>query len=619
MGGVEEMSQFYDSCLQSESITADVPARIANGTWTEGVTAAEALSLRVNGAIVRYATPPYSTAVWFASAVVWFRLEAEAGTSYEVAVDLGCDGCSLPAATAALSNTDGVTELTKSKSGGLVWTCPANGMYYVSVSGLGNATGRFELVVRTEGVTPEQGLWVHANGPSVQQYTSGLPTMVEYEGAVVWFRLVAAAGTTYEVVVVDLGCDGCSLLAAVAKLVHTRVIPLTSQFPTDVVTELVLSESGSLVWVCPASGTYYVSVSGLGNATGSFGLVVHADEACSRRDLFDHFIAVRTNEACRAGCSAGSGNCPGDWHPSGLDECSLTCSVVFEPFWEICGGLLTRAVGASIHIDNELLDEFYYNCLQSKAENRAENQALLVNMPARIANGTWSEGVTAAEALPVHVDGAIVRYATPPYSTAVWSAGTVVWFWLEAETGTTYEVAVDLGCDGCSLPAAAAALVGPNGATKLAESGSGSLVWTCPANGTYYVSVSGLGGTMGTFELSVTSNMRGVLEADGAYETDETHPIFNTLRYTLVAEAGTTYEVAVDLGCDGCSLSAAAVALSGTDGVTELAKAESGNVSRGKLARSWANCPPYLHLAMSNVYTSAMHTIRCLCKNNAVS
>jgi hypothetical protein len=82
----------------------------------------------------------------------------------------------------------------------------------------------------TEGVTPRQGLWVLADGPSVRQYTSGSRTAVSWWGhtAAVWFRLAAEAGTTYEAAVV-LGTLADSELSLVGM---------------DGATELAASESG---------------------------------------------------------------------------------------------------------------------------------------------------------------------------------------------------------------------------------------------------------------------------------------------------------------------------------------------------------------------------------------
>ena len=73
-----------------------------------------------------------------------------------------------------------------------------------------------------------------------------------------------------------------------------------------------------------------------------------AAELCHIADLFAHLTAITTDEECLAGRDGGRGPPPSSeggapWYPSSMDDCNAMCGVVFEPFWDQCGDMLTNA------------------------------------------------------------------------------------------------------------------------------------------------------------------------------------------------------------------------------------------------------------------------------------
>jgi hypothetical protein len=299
----------------------NVTGTFALAVRTQGVTINQAILVRPD------AVPPPDTAVRRQGASVWFSLLAEAGETYEVESKVsvceqdafsGCEAlisggvkvckvdycetcpeahscdaaCRLPCA----SGTDGgggtggtlsesvvalglsysdqqsghpIGFVLKWKCGandfntmapischGLTFACDKTGAYYISVTGIGNATGTFELTARTVGVTAPQAIAVEADGASPPD------TLVRHPGAAVWFRVEAEVGMTYEVEVQE----------------GTLSDPVLTVVDRDGTTELLRQEkvghATGLTWACAVSGVYFASVVGRGNATGTFTLAV---------------------------------------------------------------------------------------------------------------------------------------------------------------------------------------------------------------------------------------------------------------------------------------------------------------------------------------------------------
>jgi hypothetical protein len=209
-----------------------------------------------------------TTTLLYTGATVWFQLAAQNGTKYSLQVEL----VTLQSAKLALLDQDGTTQLTQSSGRndrvvGLDWACTAPGPYYISVTGLGKATGTFTIWMRTIGAS--HGIVLSPDEPA----PTG--TVVRYSGDTVWFRLAAVKGTTYELEV-ELGTLSDSVLTLLDADGTTE---LMRNDDADATVSLSL-----LKWTCGESGTYFISVAGFRGALGTFRLAVYTvnDEPCIR-------------------------------------------------------------------------------------------------------------------------------------------------------------------------------------------------------------------------------------------------------------------------------------------------------------------------------------------------
>lgn len=82
---------------------------------------------------------------------------------------------------------------------------------------------------------------------------------------------------------------------------------------------------------------------------------------CTIMSVFQDLTAITTSAECQAGCNGGSGDCPDQWYPGAQDTCSSACGIVFEPFWDMCGVMLTEAQMGGM----DEMGLFYDNCLES--------------------------------------------------------------------------------------------------------------------------------------------------------------------------------------------------------------------------------------------------------------
>jgi hypothetical protein len=366
---------------------------------------------------------------------------------------------------------------------GLTFACDRNGTYYISVTGIGNATGTFELTARTVGVTATQAIAVEADGASPPD------TIVRHPGAAVWFRVEAAAGMTYEVEVQE----------------GTLSDPVLTVVDRDGTTELLRQEkighATGLTWACTVSGGYFASVVGRGNATGTFTLAVRTVGVTMTQTILVEAdgtpppgTAVRHDAASvwfRLVAQAGT------TYTVEVDLKTLSAPRV----------ALVDTDGQMVDTDSQTSTGLTWKCNM--------NAAYFVKVSA-IADTTGTfelvvrtEGLSASRAIEVKPDG------VPPPGTAVRYAGADVWFGLMAEAGTTYEVELILD----TLSDSVVSLVDVDGATELLRNDrdnratpvTGSFLdWTCGVAGMYKIKVSGFGNATGTFELTV----RGLTIAD---------------------------------------------------------------------------------------------------------
>jgi subtilisin family serine protease len=212
-----------------------------------GDNAANAAPLAVPGAI--------AGDVETADDVDWFAVHAVAGTRYQFAVTLGTLGHSL----LRVIDRDGAIELARDGVGGfgfgsfVVWTAPANGDYFLEVSGDGNSAGSYNLAAAI--------IDDHANsaaGATPITDPSTTAGVIELAGDVDWFAFHAFAGVEYRFEV-----KPTSALAAGLRLLDgTNVELAAAQAPAS-------GQSAVVVWTAPSDGVYFVEIAG--SAAGPVG------------------------------------------------------------------------------------------------------------------------------------------------------------------------------------------------------------------------------------------------------------------------------------------------------------------------------------------------------------
>jgi hypothetical protein len=189
--------------------------------------------------------------------VDWFAFTAAAGVDYrfEALAD------TLPAGRLQLFGEDGTTLLAPADSGvveALIdWRAPASGMYYLAVAGgTGSMIGSYRLVITGEDDHGDNA----ANATLVS--APAAPGEIEERDDVDWFAFNAIEGSTYQLSTAVQGRSN-TLLRLIAR---------------DGITELDRDEAGPqdsgsfLQWTAPATGRYYLEISGVGERYGEYSL-----------------------------------------------------------------------------------------------------------------------------------------------------------------------------------------------------------------------------------------------------------------------------------------------------------------------------------------------------------
>lgn len=197
--------------------------------------------------------------------VDWFTFFAVPGAQVTLETSLG----TLPDSILRLYDTDGVTELAFDDDGGpglasrIDYTITTGGQYYVRVEDFGNPNpGTYTLslthaddhVPGAAGATPIAGYNLNNNGSTEVNFDLDMFSFPATAG--VSYTLRTSLGTHLDTTLALYDTDGTTLLA----------------FNDDVGPGL----NSEIVWVAPATGTYYAQVTGFSIRVGTYGLTVIA-------------------------------------------------------------------------------------------------------------------------------------------------------------------------------------------------------------------------------------------------------------------------------------------------------------------------------------------------------
>ena len=223
----------------------------------------------------------------------WYSVRLNAGATYRVdlALQATLDG------VLTLHGTDGASSLGREDSGYLgedeyfYFTPTTTGNYFIGVEGFGGGTGEFLLTVAqvlagnpaidSVGQTPGTSASV-AVSPLAPGHVDGT---VNSTGDADWYGVTLAAGTQYEFRL------GAASLDSVLQLYDAQGDPL----------DYVDNSWGGgdpeiLVYTPATAGTFYVGVSGYADSTGDFLLDINATRAGSSADLVgDGYLDAAAN------------------------------------------------------------------------------------------------------------------------------------------------------------------------------------------------------------------------------------------------------------------------------------------------------------------------------------
>ena len=225
------------------------------GTYTATIAAVNIDDHGNNAASSTLVATPSSTAgiLETVNDVDWFKFAATSGTAYVITTIPG----TLIYSQIRVIGADGVTALQSNAgfSPSLSWTPSASGTYYIEVAGF-STTGSYSLAVAVD----DHGN--NAAGATPYVVPSTAAGNIEGPYDVDWFSFSANSGVQY------------TFYTTLATLSDSKLYLLD----TNGTTQLAYDDDGggglsSLIsWTAPASGTYFVEVTGFAAASGTYTL-----------------------------------------------------------------------------------------------------------------------------------------------------------------------------------------------------------------------------------------------------------------------------------------------------------------------------------------------------------
>ncbi len=492
--------------------------------------------------------------------VDWFRFSAIANVHYHFETNLQTLGDSV----LRLIGVNGTTQLALNDDGPsgrasvIDWVAPADGFYYLEVSGAHGLEGFYELLLAAADD--------HGNDASTATVTSdpsSNPGIIESAGDEDWFSFVVSAGVTYRFTPTATSLPGATL-----RLIDRDGIAELSSSGVDIL------DGGALEWTPTISGTYYVVVTAAApNLTGAYWLALQGEDDYG--DNSNNALRVELPDA-----AAGRIDDPpdADWFS-------------FRAF----GGAeyqLTMVLGSLSASRLRLFDVDGTQQLAEVAVGPNPASTLTWVAPASgiyfvEASGLQNKIGSYALAFAVlddYGDDAATAAPTSDPSTNPGLVESVMdrdWFSFDAFAGVAYRMEARLG----ELSGASVRIFGVDGISELASSGEAGAApivnWTAPADGKYYIEVSPAAGAQpGDYKLIVTGDDDHGDSSQNATPvavSQNTDGIIERLGdvdwFVIAARAGIQYRVDVALE----TLQGAVVRVVGPDQVTELGAAVAGN------------------------------------------
>lgn len=205
----------------------------------------------------------------------WFQISLAGGMEYEFSLEASADS-NLDTIIGGIYDSAGnVMDNTYNDDGGigynslLSWTAESTGSYFVEVTGYGSSIGAYGLTVNSTGASDDIGSSVSSHGSAETGTAQG---NIEIGGDRDWFSITLSAGGEY---LIDLSASGNSELDTVISGIYdANGVLQDDSFNDDGGT----GYNSLLAFTADSTGTYFIEVSGYGESTGSYDLVVSGSE-----------------------------------------------------------------------------------------------------------------------------------------------------------------------------------------------------------------------------------------------------------------------------------------------------------------------------------------------------
>lgn len=497
----------------------------------------------------------------------WIKFNATAGIAYVIQTsDLGDLSSSLGGPASAppstkndvhaefadtvidLYDTDATTVLRSDDDSGeglasrITWQCPANGMYYVQVRGYADArTGIYKIGVTAQDFGEPDNTYQQAR--LVRTDGTLYPRRLEVAGDQDWIKFVVTAGTRAVIETSNLGDlvgnrlpdSGVAIKGDVGAAAVDTVLHL---YGTNGTTELAMNDDGGqglaskIDYTFATAGTYFAKVRGYANTSvGSYSVSVTA-QAPTVVGPVEYVTHAVLTETTSGGYGATLGIAVGNVGTGTAEDVTVTITDVtgggaawtFSSSAESFGDI---APGASVSSPADTWGTI------STTTSLPAGTLVSISVRVEAANGgPWETafGVTAGRDQWGEPDDAYNQSTLIPTDGTLLNrrleqAGDQDWFRFVAQANPTTPYVIETtnldslakGAD--VLPAFANTvldLYGTEGRTRLATDDDGGagmasrIVWTCPANGTYYFRVSGYANAVtGTYSVRVSAPQSG--------------------------------------------------------------------------------------------------------------
>lgn len=543
----------------------------------------------------------------------WIKFNATAGVSYIIQTsDLGDLSSSLGGPASAppsskddvhaefadtvmeLYGTNATTVLQSDDDSGeglasrISWQCPAAGVYYVQVRGYADArTGVYKISVTAQDFGEPDNTYQQAR--LVQTDGTLYSRRIEIAGDQDWIKFVVTAGTRAVIETSNLGDLGGKRLpdkgvAIKGDVGAAAVDTVLHLYGTNGTTELEMNDDGGdglasqIDYTFTSAGTYFAKVRGYNNTSvGSYslGVTAQAPAVVGPVEYVTHAVLTETTSG---GYGATLGIAVGNVGTGTAEDVTVTITDVsgggaawtFSSSAESFGDI---AAGASVSSPADTWGTI------STATTLPAGTLVSVSIRVEAANGgPWDTvfGVTAGRDQWGEPDDEYNQSTLIPTDGTLLNrrfeqAGDQDWFRFVAQANPTTPYVIEttnldsLAAGSDVLPAFANTvldLYGTDGRTRLATDDDGGagmasqIVWTCPADGTYYFRISGYGDAVtGSYSVRVSApeSSGTTYTASGTIADDESAGI-----------AGV--DVAIEAVNQSSAVSTAAVFYATTDG-----------------------------------------------------